>query len=98
MNKIQRLPAKICILMLAMVLLIAGVVACSKSSSTTTTGATYKLTHTAADAEYILSWDSIVSRCPDIGTFEKMETFVRRGETSEFAPGEPFSLAEDSLS
>jgi len=84
------------ILVLVLAVMVVGVVACGKPSSTTTTGDTYKLTHSAADAEYILSWDSIVSRCPDIGTFEKMETFVRRGEISEFAPGEPFSLAEDS--
>ena len=85
------LGISIVILAIGITLLIVNYLAPS-----TTTSATYKLTYTAADAEYILSWDSVISRCPDIGTFEKMEIFVRRGETSEFAPGEPFLLAEDS--
>ncbi len=97
MERIDGLVKRAIILVLVIAVMVVGIVACGKPSSTTTTSATYKLTHTAADAEYILSWDAIVSRCPEIGTFEKMEAFVCRGETSEFAPGEPFSLAEDSL-
>ena len=83
---------------ISIVILITGIVllTVNYSAPDTTTDTSYKLTHSAADAEYILSWDEIVSRCPDIDTFDKMEAFVRRGETSEFAPGEPFSLAEDS--
>jgi len=95
MKRVNRLPVKIRILILVAVIVVAvGVTAYIKFSPTTT--ATYKLTHSAADAEYILSWDEIVSRCSEIDGFDKMEAFVRRGETSEFAPGEPFSLAEDS--
>ena len=79
------------ILVLAAVLLVAGVAACGTSTSTD-----YELTHTSADAEYILSWDEIVSRCPDIGSYDKLETFVIRGETKELAPGETVSMPEDS--
>jgi hypothetical protein len=91
MKSIAGLTKRTIILVLIVAVIVAGVVACGKSTPTT-----YELTHIAADVEYILSWDSIVSRCPDIGTFDKMGAFVRRGETSEFAPGEPFSLPEDS--
>ncbi len=61
----------------------------------TTTDTSYKLTHTAADAEYILSWDSIVSRCPAVGTYDKQEFFVYRGESAQTIPGAPV-LNEDS--
>jgi len=95
MKKVNSLPKKTLILILVAVIVVAvGVTAYIKFSPTTTD--TYKLTHSAADAEYILSWDEIVSRCSDIDGFDKMEAFVYRGETSEFAPGEPFSLPEDS--
>jgi hypothetical protein len=95
MKRIEGFTKRIIILVLVIAVMVIGVVACGKRIPGTTTDTTYKLTHTAADAEYILSWDSIVSRCPDIGTFEKMEAFVYRGEISDFAPGEPFSLSED---
>ena len=70
-------------------------ISCSKSS-TTTNGDTYKLTHSAADVEYILGWDYIVAQCHDIGAYDKIEGFVYRGESMEIAPGETFSLDEDS--
>jgi len=95
-ERIKGLLTKKYILLLTVVIVVAGVVACGKPAADTTTDAKYRLTHTAADAEYILSWDSIVSRCPDIAAYDKMEAFARRGETTEFAPGEPFSLPEDS--
>ena len=63
----------------------AGVTAYIKLSPTTT--ATYKLTHSAADVEYILNWDEIVSRCPDIGAYDKQEIFGRRGETEQSDTG-----------
>ena len=90
MKRIDGLTKRTIILVLVVAVIVAGVVACGKSTPTT-----YELTHSAADAEYILSWNSIVSGCPDIDTFDKIEAFVRRGETTQFAPGEPISLAED---
>ena len=84
MKRIAWLLIKEFILVLTVVILVAGVAACSKSTPTT-----YELTHSAADAEYILSWDSIVSRCPDIGAYDKQEVFIRRGETKQISSGEP---------
>ncbi len=57
---------------------------------------TYKLTHSAADVEYILGWDFIVSQCPDIGTLDKIEGFVHRGDSMQLTTGETHSLDEDS--
>ena len=45
----------------------AGVISCGTSTPDETNNTTYKLTHSAADVEYILGWDKIVSQCPDIG-------------------------------
>ena len=89
MKRMKWLLTKKFILVLTVVFLVAGVVACGKPTADTTTDTTYKLTHSAADAEYILSWDSIVSRCPDIGAYDKQESFVRRGETKQISSGEP---------
>jgi len=87
MKRIKSLPVKIRILILVAVIVVAvGVTAYIKFSSIPSTD-TYKLTHTAADAEYILSWDSIVSRCPDIGKYDKQESFSRRGETEQSDTG-----------
>jgi len=74
-------------------LMIAGVGACGKS---TTTDGAYKLTHSAADVEHILGWDFIISQCPDIGEYEKVEGFVHRGQTMQLTTGETFSIDEDS--
>lgn len=58
---------------------------------------TYELTHSIADAEYILSWDSIVSQCPGIGAYDRIGGFVHRGGSVQLAPEEsPMSLGEDS--
>jgi len=46
---------------------------------------TYRLTHSAVDTEYILDWDLIVSRCPDIGDYDRIEAFAYRGESVEIA-------------
>lgn len=40
----------------------------------------YDLTHTAADAEFVLGWDTIVAACPDVGSLQRVEAFARRGE------------------
>ncbi len=82
--KKRGVACKICILVLAVVFLVAGVTACGKPSSTTTTGATYKLTHNLADLEYIISWDTIAARCPDISAYDKQEGFAGRGNAGGF--------------
>ena len=82
MKKIEGLPVKICILVLAVVFLVAGVTACGKSSSTTTTGDEYKLVHNLPDLEYVLPWDTIAARCPDMNDYtkyEKSEAYMGRG-------------------
>lgn len=87
MKRIIGLQEKIIILVLAVVLLIAGVTACGKPSSTTTNGVTYKLTHNLADLEYIISWDTITTRIPDMNDsskYEKAESYVGRGNAGGF--------------
>jgi hypothetical protein len=87
-KKIAGWATKICIPVLVIGFVVGGVVACDKPTADTTPDTIYKLTHSAADAEYILSWDSIVSMCPDIGAFDKQEDFIRRGETKQTSSGE----------
>jgi hypothetical protein len=89
------LAGKIFILSLMAIIITAGTVACSEPVSKITTATPYKLTHSTADAEHILSWDFIVSRCADIGDYDKEEIFIRRGETVQTTPGAPV-LSEDS--
>jgi len=88
MRRITGMLAKAFILMLATVLLVAGVSACGKSSSTTTTtGAEYKLVHNLPDLEYILPWGSIASRIPDMNDhtkYEKNEAYMGRGNSGGF--------------
>jgi hypothetical protein len=84
MKRVEGLPIKTCILMLTVVLLVAGVVACGKSPSTTTTttGTEYKLVHNLPDLEYILPWDTIAARIPDMNDYtkyEKEEAYMGRG-------------------
>ena len=83
-------------MVLALVFLAAGVTACGKSTSTTTSPTTYQLTHGAEDAEYILSWDSIISQCPDIADYDKLGDFVHRGESKQLSTGEIFAIEMDS--
>jgi hypothetical protein len=87
---------RIIVLVLIVVVVATGIVACGKSSPEKTTDTTYKLTHTAADVEYILSWDLIVSRCPEIGDFDKQESFIRRGENKQLGTGGTSSMEMDS--
>jgi len=98
MKRVARLLAKYFIFVLAVVFLVTGVAACGKPTPAPTPTPTppYELTHTAADAEYILSWDFIVSQCPDIGGFERIEGFVYRGQTMQLTTGETFSIDTDS--
>jgi len=88
MKRTTGLLAKVFILVLAAVLLVAGVVACGKSSSTTTTtGAEYKLVHNLPDLEYVLPWDIIEARCPDMNDYtkyQKEEAYMGRGNAGGF--------------
>lgn len=79
------------IILVLVVFLVAGVAACGKSTSTT-----YALTHSAADAEYILSWDEIEDRCPEIGAYDKQEDFLCRGETKQIESSTTSTLDMDS--
>jgi hypothetical protein len=96
MKRIVGLLTKKLILVSAVVFLVAGVSACGKPTPDTTTDATYKLTHSAADVEYILSWDLIVSQCPDISNYDRIAAFAYRGESVQITPTENFSLDLDS--
>jgi hypothetical protein len=88
---------KINILILMGAVVSTGSVACGEPVADKTSEAAYRLTHTAADAEYILNWDLIVSRCPDIGKYDKQEDFVRRGETKQSGTGGTSTLDMESL-
>lgn len=84
---LKRLTDRIVILVLVVAIIGGGVVACGKSSSTTTTGATYKLTHNLGDLEYIISWDTIAARCPDMNDYtkyQKEEAYMGRGNSGGF--------------
>jgi hypothetical protein len=95
MKKVAGLTKGIIIMVLVIPVMVAGIVACGKRNPDMATD-TYKLTHSAADAEYILSWDSIVSRCPDISAYDRQEFFIHRGESAQTIPGAP-ALNEDAL-
>jgi len=82
------------IFVLTVVFVVAGVAACTRGKPATDT--TYKLTHSAADAEFILSWDSIVSECPDIEAYDKQEGFLYRGETIQISSTKTSSMDIDS--
>jgi hypothetical protein len=78
---------KVFVLLLSVVLLFAGVTACGESSSTTTTGAEYKLVHNLPDLEYVIPWDTIAARCPDINDYtkyQKEEAYMSRGNAGGF--------------
>jgi len=88
MKRIERLSVKTRILILVAVLVVvAGVVAYAKLSSTPTNGDKYKLVHNLPDLEYIISWDTIASACPDMNDYtkyEKQEAFMGRGNAGGF--------------
>jgi hypothetical protein len=96
MKRTAALTARKSILVLIVALMATGVFSCGKSATDTTTDTTYKLTHSAADPEYILSWDSVVTRCSDIDDYDKIEAFVYRGEAVQLTNGETFSIDENS--
>ena len=78
-----------------------GSVACNGASPSPTPSPTvdslYQLTHTSADAEYILGWDQITKACPTLSEYQKIEGFVRREESIRLKPGDsPMTLAADA--
>jgi len=96
MKRTAALTARRSVLILIVAVMAAGGISCGGGSAVTPGDTTYKLTHSAADAEYILGWDLIVSRCPDIGDYDRIEAFVYRGEAVEITGTETFSIDEDS--
>ena len=96
MKRVEGFTKRITIIVLTVALIFTGFVGCGKSASNTPTDTTYKLTHSAADAEYIIGWDSIVSRYPVIGDYSKIEAFAHRGETVQITSGEDFGLDDNS--
>ena len=84
------------ILVLVVTIMVAGLVGCGEGTTDTPNDAPYKLTHSAADVEYILSWDMIVSQCPDIADYDRIDAFAYRGESVEYSPTENLTLDRDS--
>jgi hypothetical protein len=95
-KSINELTVWTSILVIVLTLMVVGGIACGGGSTDTPTDTTYKLTHSAADTEHILSWDLIVSQCPDIGNYDRIEAFAYRGESVQITPTENFSLEQDS--
>ena len=88
MERANRLPKRIRILILVAVIVVAaGVAAYIKFSPTPNTNDTYELAHNLTDLEYIVSWDTIASVCPDMNDYtkyEKQEAFMGRGNAGGF--------------
>ena len=88
MKRVNRLPMKIRVLILVAVIVVAaGVTAYIKFSPTPTTDDRYELVHNLADVEYIISWDTIGGVCPDMNDYtkyEKHEAFMGRGNAGGF--------------
>jgi hypothetical protein len=88
MKRVERLPAKTRILILVAVLLVvAGVTAYATFASTPTNGDRYELVHNLPDLEYVLPWDTIASACPDMNDYtkyEKQEAYMGRGNAGGF--------------
>ena len=86
MKKNAFLSVKMSALVLTVVLLIAGIAACGGSSNTTG-GDKYKLVHNLPDLEYILPWDTIEARIPDLNDYtkyQKEEAYMGRGNAGGF--------------
>jgi hypothetical protein len=88
MERANRLPTKIRILILVAVIVVAaGVTAYIKLSPAPTTNDKYELAHNLTDLEYIISWDTVASVCPDMNDYtkyEKQEAFMGRGNAGGF--------------
>jgi hypothetical protein len=91
----------------ALVALAAVVVACSGSDDTDAdtasdldgesqaSAATHDLTHSATDAEFVVDWDSIVSKCPEVAGLQRVEAFARRGEEVQIDEGSKLAVEAD---
>ena len=87
MKRTTELLTKVFILVIVSILLVTVVSACGKTSSTTTTGTEYKLVHNLSDLEYVLPWDTIGDRCPDMNDYmkyQKEEAYMGRGNAGGF--------------
>jgi hypothetical protein len=88
MERANRLPTRIRILIpVAVIVVAAGVTAYIKLSPTRITNDTYDLAHNLTDLEYIISWDTVASVCPDVNDYtkyEKQEAFMGRGNAGGF--------------
>lgn len=87
MKRATGLLTKIFVLVLSAVILVTGVSGCGKTSSLTTAGGTYKLVHNLPDLEYIIPWDTISARCPDMNDYtkyQKAEAYMGRGNAGGF--------------
>ena len=88
MKRTTRLLTTIFILVLASILLVTAVSACGKTSTETiTTDAEYKLVHNLPDLEYILPWDKIEAKVPDLNDYtkyQKEEAYMGRGNAGGF--------------
>jgi len=88
MEKPNRLPTKIRVLVLVAVIVVAaGVAAYIKLSPTPTATDEYELVHNLPDLEYIMAWDTIAGVCPDMNDYtkyEKQEAFMGRGNAGGF--------------
>lgn len=88
MERANGLPKKIRILILVAVIVVAaGVAAYIKLSPTPASSDTYELAHNLTDLEYIINWDTIASVCPDMNDYtkyEKQEAFMGRGNAGGF--------------
>ena len=58
--------------------------------------ATYEMTHSDRDAEFVLSWDLIASNCRDAGQYQVTGVFAQRGETVAISPQESLSVEQDA--
>ena len=74
--------------------------ACGQAPTNNTTGSSttgaHNLTHTSQDAEYILSWNILISACPDLADHSKLEGFAGRGQTVQISPDESIELDANS--
>jgi hypothetical protein len=82
----KRLDKLIALCFLAFILVFTGC-GCDTTTTSTATSSTYRLTHGLADLEYIISWDTIVTRIPDMNDselYDVLEGSVARGSSGGF--------------
>ena len=84
------------LLLVSVVLAGCGGGGITPGATTTTTSTGYRLHHTSSDGEYLLSWDTILENCPELAGLDKVQAFVRRGQTVMLTPDEQVSLGTGS--